>query len=71
MPPAPVLAADALLGLLLPLWQLVIGVLVLVVLAVSVRRLAGRGRSRMSSAMLVIGGAVICLALLGILLQGW
>jgi hypothetical protein len=63
------LAADALLGLLAPLWQLVIGVLVLVVVVVSVRRLAQRGPSRMSAALLVIGGAVVCLAVLGYFFQ--
>lgn len=55
----------------MPLWQLVIGLLVLVTVVVSVHRLARRGRSRMTSAMLVVGGAVICLAVLGILLQGY
>jgi hypothetical protein len=64
------LAADALVGLLLPLWQVVIGVLVLVAVVVSVRRLALRGPSRMSAAMLVVGGAVVCLAVLGYLFQG-
>ena len=52
----PVLAEDALLGLLLPFWQLVIGGcrgrrLVLV----SMRRLARRGPSRMTTALLVTG----------------
>jgi hypothetical protein len=67
---SPTLAADALLGLLLPLWQLVIGVLVLVAVVVSVGRLAQRGPSRMSAAMLLIGGAVVCLAVLGYLFRG-
>ena len=50
-------------------WQLIIGVLVLVVVVVSVGRLAQRGPSRMSAALLVIGGAVVCLAVLGVLLS--
>jgi hypothetical protein len=66
--PAPV-AADALLGLLLPFWQLVIGVFVLVMLALSVRRLASRGRSRMTTALLVSGAAAVAFAAIGLLLQ--
>jgi hypothetical protein len=65
----PALAADALLGLLLPMWQLVIGLLVLVVVVVSVLRLLSRGPSRMGTAMLFIGGAVVCITILGILFQ--
>jgi hypothetical protein len=63
------LAVDALLGVLLPLWQLVIGVLVLVAVVVSVGRLVKRGPSRMNAAMLVVGGAVVCLAVFGYLLR--
>jgi hypothetical protein len=65
-----VLAADALLDLLMPLWQLVIGVLVLVTLVVSVHKLFMRGPSRMGGAMLMVGGAVVCVALLSYLFQG-
>jgi hypothetical protein len=64
-----VLAADALLDLLMPLWQLVIGVLVLVTLVVSVHRLFMRGPSRMGGAMLMVGGAVVCVAVLSYLFQ--
>jgi hypothetical protein len=64
------LAADALLGLLLPLWQLVIGVFVLVVLVVSVGRLASRGRSRMTTALLVSGAAAVAIAMIDFLLKG-
>lgn len=64
------LAADALLGLLFPFWQLVIGLFVLVMLAASVRRLARRGRSRMTTALLVSGAATVAIATIGILLQG-
>jgi hypothetical protein len=62
-------AADALLDLLMPLWQLVIGVLVLVALVVSVHRLVMRGPSRMGGAMLITGGAVVCVAVLSYLYQ--
>lgn len=67
--PAPAQAQDAVLGLLLPFWQLVIAGFVLVALVVSVRRLAGRGPSRMTTGLLVTGAAIIGLAVLGILLQ--
>jgi hypothetical protein len=70
MPYSRTLAVDPLLGLLLPISQLVIGVLVLAAVIVSVHRLALRGPSRMSAAMLVVGGAVVCLAVLGYLFQG-
>jgi hypothetical protein len=74
MPPHPPgtpgpLAVDALLGLLLPFWQLVIGACVLVTVVVSVGRLLQRGPSRMTTAVLVTGGAVVCLAVLGVLFQ--
>ena len=62
-------AADALLDLLMPLWQLVIGVLVLVTLVVSVHRLFLRGPSRMGGAMLLAGGAAVGLAVIGYLIQ--
>lgn len=67
--PLPV-AADALLGLLFPFWQLVIGVFVVVMLAVSVRRLARRGPSRMTTALLVSGAAAVAFATIGFLVQG-
>ncbi|HEX8626543.1 MAG TPA: hypothetical protein VF755_00035 [Catenuloplanes sp.] len=65
-----VLSADAFLDLLLPFWQLVIGGCVLLAVVLSVRPLARRGRSRMTTALIVTGGAVICLAVVGVLLQG-
>jgi hypothetical protein len=70
MSSSPTLAVDALLGLLLPLWQIVIGVLVLVTVVVSAHRLFMRGPSRMGAALLVAGGAVVCLAVLGYLFRG-
>jgi hypothetical protein len=62
-------AADALLDLVLPAGQLVIGTLVLVTLVLSVHKLFLRGPSRMGGALLVSGGAVIGLAVLGYLIQ--
>jgi hypothetical protein len=66
---SPTLAADALLDLLFPAWQLVIGALVLVAVVVSMHRLFLRGPSRMGGAMLLAGGAAIGLAVIGYLLQ--
>ena len=62
-------AADALLDLVLPIGQLVIGTLVLVALVVSVHRLFMRGPSRMGGALLLTGGAVIGLAVVSYLVQ--
>jgi hypothetical protein len=60
---------DALLGLLLPFWQLVIGLFVAVAVVVALYRLLQRGPSRMTTAMLVTGGAVVGIAVVGILTQ--
>jgi hypothetical protein len=68
-PSTSVHAEDALLGLLMPLWQIVIGLLVAVAVVVVVYRLVRRGPSRMTTAMLVSGGAVIGIAVVGILSQ--
>lgn len=62
-------AADALLDLVLPAGQLVIGALVLVTLVVSVRKLLLRGPSRMGGALLLTGGAVIGFAVVGYLVE--
>jgi hypothetical protein len=62
-----ILAEDAVLGLLAPAWQLVISAFVLVAVVVSIPRLARRGKSRMSTALLVTGAAVVGLAAIGIL----
>lgn len=64
-------AADALLGMLLPFWQLVIGCCVLVAVLVSVRRLTARGSSRMMRALLVTGAVVVGIAAIGLLMEGW
>ncbi|GAA2887485.1 hypothetical protein Acy02nite_25090 [Actinoplanes cyaneus] len=63
------LAVDAFLGMLVPLWQVVIGLLVLVTVAVSVRKLLLRGPSRMGGALLLLGSAVVGLAVVSYLLQ--
>lgn len=65
----PAYASDAFLGLILPLWQLVIGVLVIVAVAASVHRLAQRGPTRMSGAMLLAGAAVVCIAVVSYLVE--
>ncbi|GAA4706240.1 hypothetical protein [Phytohabitans rumicis] len=62
-----VLAEDALLGLLLPFWQLVIGAFVLVAVVASVHRLIMRGPSRMTTGMLISGGVVVGLTVIGVL----
>ncbi|MFC4107243.1 hypothetical protein [Micromonospora zhanjiangensis] len=69
VPAGHVLAEEAVLGLLLPMWHLVIGALVLFAVVASVRRLARRGRSRMTTALLVTAGTIISFAVIGILLQ--
>ena len=63
------LTTDAFLGMILPLWQLVIGTLVLVTVVVSAHRLLMRGPSRMGGALLVLGSAVIGVAVVSYLVQ--
>jgi hypothetical protein len=63
----PSLSADALLDLLFPVWQLVIGVVVALVLVVATYRLTRRGPSRMRAAMLVTGAAIVGITVVGIL----
>ncbi|WFE29833.1 hypothetical protein O7623_11900 [Solwaraspora sp. WMMD791] len=70
MPVEGPLAIDAISALLLPFWQLVIGAVVVLAVVVSVRRLARRGRSRMTNAMLILAGAIVGLAVLGVLTAG-
>jgi uncharacterized Tic20 family protein len=64
---ADTIAADALLGLLLPFWQLVLGGVIIVFVFVASVRLARRGRSRMNTAIIVTGAAVISLVVIGVL----
>ena len=66
---SPASASDALFGMLMPLWQVVIGLLVLATVAVSVHRLFMRGPSRMGGAMLLTGGALVLVAVLSYLIQ--
>jgi hypothetical protein len=58
-------SADALFGLLLPFWQLVLGVVVLVFVLGTAVRLAGRGRSRMNTALIITGSALLGLMTIG------
>jgi hypothetical protein len=62
--------AEALMALLLPIWQLVIGVCVLLALVAACVRLAQRGRSRMGTVLAVFGFAIVGVALLGFLFGG-
>ncbi|MGI5215435.1 hypothetical protein [Plantactinospora sp. CA-290183] len=64
-----ILAQDTLSALLLPIWQLLIGGFVLLALVASVRRLARRGPSRMTTGLLVTASVIVSLALVGMLLQ--
>jgi hypothetical protein len=63
------LAQDALLNLLLPLWQMLIGVCVLAAVVVVGIRLVRRGPSRITTALLLTGGAVVGVCALGLLLE--
>ncbi|MEV4623463.1 hypothetical protein AB0J74_32745 [Asanoa sp. NPDC049573] len=65
------LAEDALLGMLFPFWQLVIGLFVVLALGAAAYRLAVRGPSRMTTALLVTGCAVVGIALLSYLTGGY
>ena len=71
MAPPPVQAADALLGLLMPLTQMIIGVLVLAAVVVTAHRIFMRGPSRMGGAMLIVGSAVVCVAVVSYLVQSY
>jgi hypothetical protein len=59
-------AQDALLSLLLPLWQMAIGLCVLAAVVVVAVRLAQRGPSRIATALLVTGTAVLAICAVGI-----
>lgn len=62
-------AQDALLNLLLPAWQIAIGLCVLAAVVVAGFRLARRGPSRITTALLLTGGAVLGICALGLLLE--
>jgi hypothetical protein len=63
------LAQDAVLNLLLPFWQVAIGLCVLAAVVVVGFRLAARGPSRMNTGLMLTGGAVAALCALGLLLD--
>ena len=65
------LAADALLDLLFPFWQLVIAGCAVVAVVASVRRLSARGGSRMVRGMVVTGAVIVGVAVLGLLVNAW
>lgn len=65
MTPSP--RADALLELLFPVWQVVIGVVVVLVVVIATYRLALRGPSRMRTVLLVTGAAIVGITVFGIL----
>ncbi|GAA0478205.1 hypothetical protein FHR83_009319 [Actinoplanes campanulatus] len=65
----PTLAADAVLGLLVPVWQWAIGLLVLVTVVLSARKLLMRGPTRMGGALLLAGAAVVALTALSYLME--
>jgi lipopolysaccharide export LptBFGC system permease protein LptF len=61
-------ADEALLAMLMPLWQAIIGGFVLLAMLVAAARLSRRGPSRMGTALLVIGAAVVGLVVVGLML---
>ncbi|MBW6432135.1 hypothetical protein KZ829_00005 [Actinoplanes hulinensis] len=65
----PTLATDAVLGLLVPVWQWAIGLLVLVTVLLSARKLLMRGPTRMGGALLLAGAAVVALTALSYLME--
>ncbi len=69
MTDAPAGAQDALSNLLLPIWQVAIGLCVIAAVVVVAVRLARRGPSRVSAALLLTGGAVVTICTVGILLE--
>ncbi len=62
--------SDAIFELINPFLRAVLGLCVALAVIVATYRLARRGRSRMRTAMLVIGAAIVGLAALGILMGG-
>ena len=68
MPTHPAYAADPLLDLLAPFWQGLLGACVVLMLVGSAARLARRGRSRMRTALLISGSAVVGLALIAVMM---
>ncbi|HEX6497404.1 MAG TPA: hypothetical protein VF054_00045 [Micromonosporaceae bacterium] len=62
-------AADALLGLLLPGWQAAIAVCVAVAVVIALYRLLQRGPSRMTRALLVTGSIAAGIAVIAALVS--
>ena len=62
-------AQDALLNLLLPAWQVAIGLCVVAAVVVVGFRLLRRGPSRVTTALVLTGGAVVGICVVGILLE--
>lgn len=58
--------SDALLGLLLPFWQVTIGLFVVFALVMAGTRLARRGPSRMNAALLYLAAAIATVVLLAV-----
>lgn len=59
---------DALLGMLFPVWQIVIAVCLVIVTIVAGHKLLMRGPSRMSRGVVVAGGAIVGVVLVSFLL---
>jgi hypothetical protein len=62
------MVTDPLLNLLVPFWQIVIGLCVVGAVVVAGFRLARRGPSRVTTGLLVTGAAVVLLCTLSFLL---
>jgi hypothetical protein len=60
-------ATDGLLATAAPIWQIIIGGCLLMALLAASARLARRGRSRMTTALLITGTAIVSLAVIGVL----
>ncbi|HLL66613.1 MAG TPA: hypothetical protein VK453_12825 [Micromonosporaceae bacterium] len=67
MNPSTDVSAEAVLDLLAPFWQGLIGAFLVLTIAVAVVRLAQRGPSRMTTALLVTGGAIVAITVVGVL----
>jgi hypothetical protein len=57
--------ADGLLGLLAGGWQIVIAVCLLVITAVGLARLVGRGPTRMTNGVFVTGFLIVAITIVG------
>ena len=64
-----VVGEDSLLGMLFPFWRVVIGLCVVLAVVVAAVRLARRGQSRMRTALLVLGTAIVALTFIRLLIE--